>query len=260
MPTNESLIQPQADKETAMKAHCNTGSQVNCGECRLGDLCLPISLLRNDINQLDQIVQRGRPLQKSDKLYFAGDTFKAVFAVRSGSFKTVAVSTDGEEQVTGFYLPGEILGMDGIATNDHTNTAIALETSSVCEIPFNQLEDLSVKIPNLQRRFFQIMGKEIASDQELISLLSKNSADEKMAFLLLSISQRNSQRGLSATEFYLPMARSDIGNYLGLTIETVSRVLGRFHKSGLIALDKKHVVILDIDELKRKVSGGKNTP
>lgn len=240
-----------------MKQHCNTGSPVNCGECRLGDLCLPINLLRNDINQLDQIVQRGRPLQKSDKLYYAGDAFKSVYAVRSGSFKTVSVTSEGEEQVTGFYLPGEIIGMDGIATNSHTNTAIALETSSACEIPFQQFEELSAKMPSLQRRFFQIMGKEIASDQELISLLSKKSADEKIAFLLLSISQRNSQRGLSATEFYLPMARSDIGNYLGLTIETVSRVLGKFHKAGLIALDKKHVLIHDIDQLKRCVNGEK---
>ena len=238
-----------------MKAHCNTGSQVNCGECRLGDLCLPISLLRNDINQLDQIVQRGRPLQKTDAIYYAGEGFKSVFAVRSGSFKTVCISSDGTEQITGFYLPGEILGMDGIATNKHTNTAIALETSSVCEIPFHRLEELSVKLPNLQRRFFQIMGKEIATDQELISLLSKNSADEKMAFLLLSISQRNNQRGLSATEFYLPMSRSDIGNYLGLTIETVSRVLGRFHKSEIINLDKKHVIINNIDTLKKWVAG-----
>ena len=238
-----------------MKAHCNTGSQVNCGECRLGDLCLPISLLRNDINQLDQIVQRGRPLQKTDAIYYAGEDFKSVFAVRSGSFKIVCISSDGTEQIIGFYLPGEILGMDGIATNKHTNTAIALETSSVCEIPFHRLEELSVKLPNLQRRFFQIMGKEIATDQELISLLSKNSADEKMAFLLLSISQRNNQRGLSATEFYLPMSRSDIGNYLGLTIETVSRVLGRFHKSEIINLDKKHVIINNIDTLKKWVAG-----
>lgn len=238
-----------------MKAHCHTGSQINCGECRLGDLCLPISLLRTDINQLDQIIQRGRPLQKSDKLFYAGDEFKSVFAVRSGAVKTVCVSSDGEEQITGFYLPGEILGMDGIATNKHSNTAIALETSSVCEIPFHRLEELSIKLPNLQRRFFQIMGKEIASDQELISLLSKNSADEKIAFLLLSISQRNQQRGLAASEFYLPMSRSDIGNYLGLTIETVSRVFGRFHKNGVIALDKKHVVINDMHELKRLVAG-----
>ena len=175
--------------------------------------------------------------------------------MRSGAFKTVCISSDGTEQITGFYLPGEILGLDGIATNTHTNTASALETSSVCEIPFHRLEELSIKLPNLQRRFFQIMGREIATDQELISLLSKNSADEKIAFLLLSISQRNSQRGLSATEFYLPMSRADIGNYLGLTIETVSRVLGKFHKTEVIKLDKKHVVILKMDEIKQWVVG-----
>lgn len=238
-----------------MKAHCNTGAQINCGECRLGDLCLPISLLRNDISQLDQIVERGRPLHKGDMIYYAGDTFKSVYAVRSGSFKTICIAPDGKEQITGFYLPGEILGMDGIATDEYTNTAQALETSSICEIPFHRLEELSAKIPNLQRRVFRVMGKEIASDQELISLLSKNSADEKIAFLLLSISQRNKQRGLSATEFHLPMSRSDIGNYLGLTIETVSRVLGRFHKSSLITLDKKHVIIKDIEKLKQHTNG-----
>lgn len=237
-----------------MKAQCQTGSHVNCGECRLGDLCLPISLLRSDVNQLDKIVQRGKPSHKNDTLYYAGDTFRSVFAVRSGAYKTVCISADGIEQITGFYLPGEILGMDGIATGAHTNTAIALETSSACDIPFNQLEALSLKLPNLQRRFFQIMGKEIASDQELISLLSKNSAEEKIAFLLLSISQRNSQRGLAPDEFYLPMSRSDIGNYLGLTIETVSRILGRFHKTQIITLNKKHVVIQNMENLKNRLA------
>lgn len=238
-----------------MKSNCHTGSQINCGECRLSDLCLPISLLRADITQLDNIVQRGRPFQKTDSIYYAGEAFRSVYAVRSGAFKTVCIATDGTEQITGFYLPGEILGLDGIATNTHTNTASALETSSVCEIPFHRLEELSSKLPTLQRRFFQIMGREIATDQELISLLSKNSADEKIAFLLLSISQRNSQRGLSATEFYLPMSRADIGNYLGLTIETVSRVLSKFHKTGVIVLDKKHVVILKMDDIKQWVTG-----
>ncbi len=243
-----------------MKPHCQTATQtataqVNCGECRLGDLCLPISLLRTDINQLDQIVQRGRPLQKQDALYDAGHTFKSVYAVRSGAFKTLSLSADGEEQITGFYLPGEIIGLDGIATGLHTNSAVALETSSVCEIPFDRFEELSSKIPTLQRRLLQIMGNEIASDHELISLLSKNTADEKLAFLLLSISERNHRRGLSPVEFHLPMSRSDIGNFLGLTIETVSRVLGRFHSTGLILLDKKHVHIQDLSKLKQLAAG-----
>jgi cAMP-binding proteins - catabolite gene activator and regulatory subunit of cAMP-dependent protein kinases len=147
-------------------------------------------------------------------------------------------------------LPGEIIGMDGLATNTHSNAAIALETSAVCEIPFSRLEELSVQLPNLQRRFFQLMSKEITSDQQLITLLSKNNADQRIASLLLSISARNQSRGLSPEEFYLPMSRSDIGNYLGLTIETVSRVMGRLHKQNIIQLDKKHVLITDMTALR----------
>ncbi|WNO07589.1 fumarate/nitrate reduction transcriptional regulator Fnr [Teredinibacter sp. KSP-S5-2] len=238
-----------------LSAHrCHSNPQVNCADCRLASICLPISLEIEDINKLDDIIQRGRPVQKGDHIYHAGNEFKSVYALRSGAVKTIKVTQDGQEQVTGFYLPGELIGMDGLATNNHSNSAIALETSAVCEIPFTRLEELSTRLPNLQRRFFQLMSKEITHDQQLITLLSKNSADERVASLLLSISTRNSNRGLSANEFYLPMSRSDIGNYLGLTIETVSRVLSRLHKQGMIELDKKHVVIKDMDELKSTAS------
>ena len=229
---------------------CHTSPQANCADCRLASICLPISLHIDDINKLDDIIQRGRPVKKTEHVYYAGDTFRAVYALRSGSIKTVKITPDGQEQVTGFYLPGEIIGMDGLASNHHTNSAIALETSAICEIPFSRLEELSAKIPNLQRRFFQLMSKEITQEQQLITLLGKNSADERIASLLLSISTRNHTRSLSAKEFYLPMSRSDIGNYLGLTIETVSRVLSRLHKQGVIELDKKHVIIKDMDALK----------
>jgi CRP/FNR family transcriptional regulator len=148
-------------------------------------------------------------------------------------------------------LPGEIIGMDGLATNTHSNAAIALETSAVCEIPFSRLEELSIQLPTLQRRFFQLMSKEIASDQQLISLLSKSSADERVAALLLSLSARNHSRGLSAEDFHLPMSRSDIGNSLGLTIETVIRVMGRLQKNHIIDLDKKHVVIVAMEGLRQ---------
>lgn len=229
---------------------CHSMPQVNCSSCRLNTLCLPISLELKEINKLDEIVQRGRPIQKGDRVYHAGDKFRAVYAVRSGAIKTISNTQDGQEQITGFYLPGEIIGMDGLATNSHSNTAIALETSAVCEIPFARLEELSAQIPSLQRRFFQLMSKEITNDQQLITLLSKNNADQRIASLLLSISARNHSRGLSAEEFYLPMSRSDIGNYLGLTIETVSRVVGRLHKTHIIRLDKKHVNIIDMAALR----------
>ncbi len=234
----------------ANSPQCHSMPQTNCSTCRLNTLCLPISLELQDINKLDEIVQRGRPIQKGDRVYHAGEKFRSVYAVRSGAIKTIANTQDGQEQITGFYLPSEIIGMDGLATNAHSNTAVALETSAVCEIPFSRLEELSAQLPNLQRRFFQLMSKEIANDQQLITLLSKNNADQRIASLLLSISARNHNRGLAAEEFYLPMSRSDIGNYLGLTIETVSRVMGRLHKTGIIELDKKHVKILDMAALR----------
>jgi CRP/FNR family transcriptional regulator len=229
---------------------CHSMPQINCSSCRLNTLCLPISLELQDINKLDEIIQRGRPMQRGDRIYHAGDKFRSVYAVRSGAIKTISNTQDGQEQITGFYLPGEIIGMDGLATNSHSNTAIALETSAVCEIPFSRLEELSTELPSLQRRFFQLMSKEITNDQQLITLLSKNNADQRIASLLLSISARNHSRGLSADDFYLPMSRSDIGNYLGLTIETVSRVFGRFHKNETIQLDKKHVKIIDMAALR----------
>lgn len=234
----------------ASSTQCHSMPQTSCSTCRLNTLCLPISLELQDINKLDEIIQRGRPIQKGDRVYHAGEKFRSVYAVRSGAIKTISNTQDGQEQVTGFYLPAEIIGMDGLATNAHSNTAVALETSAVCEIPFSRLEELSAQLPNLQRRFFQLMSKEIANDQQLITLLSKNNADQRIASLLLSISARNHSRGLAAEEFYLPMSRSDIGNFLGLTIETVSRVMGRLHKTEVIELDKKHVKILDMTALR----------
>lgn len=237
-----------------VQKQCHSNPDVNCGDCRLAPICLPISLQLEDIDRLDDIIQRGRPIHKTDYLYRAGEEFKSVYAIRSGAVKTIKVTEDGEEQVTGFYLPGEIIGMDGLATNNHSNSAIALETSAICEIPFTRLEELSAKVPTLQRRFFQLMSKEITNDQQLITLLSKNSAEERIGSLLMSISTRNHNRGLSPTDFFLPMSRSDIGNYLGLTIETVSRVFSRLNKVGVITLDKKHIVINDLDELKSLTS------
>lgn len=239
---------------TSSETKCHHNPLVSCGDCRLNAICLPISLQLDDIEKLDDIIQRGRPLQKGEYLYRANSPFQSVYAVRSGTIKSVSITNDGQEQVTGFFLPGEVLGMDGIGQNRYTNSAIALETAAVCEIPFSRLEDLSLQLPTLQRHFFQLMSKEITSDQKLITLLSKNSADERIASLLLSISTRNHNRQLSALSFRLPMSRADIGNYLGLTIETVSRVLSRFQKQGLLAVDKKEINILELDRLKAVAS------
>ena len=228
---------------------CHTNALVNCGDCRLAPLCLPIALNTEEINQLDEIVKRGRPLNKGEHLYRQADDFHAVYAVRSGSFKTYATGDNGTEQVTGFYLPGEIMGMDGISSLKHGGSAVSMETSTVCEIPFGRMEELSTKLPSLQHRFFQIMGQEIAKDQKMLTLLGKNSAEERVASLLLSISARNNHRSLSATRFRLSMSRAEIGNYMGLTVETVSRVFSRLQKQEVIAVDNREVEILDIDKL-----------
>ena len=235
---------------------CIHDYQVNCGNCRLNSICLPLALESDDIQQLDDIIQRSKPLQKSQHLYREGDEFQSVFAVRSGALKAYKTTDDGREQVTGFYFPGEILGMDGISNNAHASSAKALETAAVCEIPFTSLERLSAMMPNLQRHFFQLMSREITEDQQLITLLSKNSADERVASLMLSISTRNSKRKLSATQFRLPMSRVDIGNYLGLTVETVSRVFSRMQKMDILLVDNKEIQILDVDGLKKMANLG----
>jgi CRP/FNR family transcriptional regulator len=224
---------------------CTHDYQIGCGNCRLSAICLPLALENEDIEQLDSIIRRSKPIQKNQHLYREGDQFQSVFAVRSGTLKAYKTTDDGKEQVTGFYFPGEILGMDGISNNTHASSAKSLETTAVCEIPFSSFEKLSTLMPSLQRHFFQLMSREITEDQQLITLLSKNSADERVASLMLSISTRNARRKLSATQFRLPMSRVDIGNYLGLTVETVSRVFSRMQKLELLRVDNKEIEILD---------------
>ena len=229
---------------------CSHDYQTNCGNCRLSSICLPFALETSEVDALDRIIQRSRPLQKGQHLYRESDDFQSVYAVRSGTLKAYRTTDDGREQVTGFYFPGEILGMDGISNNTHASSAKALETAAVCEIPFTSLEKLSAVIPHLQRHFFQLMSREIAEDQQLITLLSKSSADERVAALLLSVSTRNARRKLSATKFRLSMSRVDIGNYLGLTVETVSRVFSRMQKLEVLKVDNKEIEVLDVDALR----------
>lgn len=234
----------------SMKKDCPHDSRVSCSDCVLNTICLPIALESEDIERLDEIVARGKPLQKGDHLYRQEDEFSSIFAVRSGSIKAYTVSDDGKELVTGFYFPGEILGMDGIGRNRHASSAKAMETSSICEIPFGNLGELSQEIPSLQQHCFQLMSQEIVDDRQLLALLSKSNAEERVATFLLSISARKARHRLSATNFRLTMSRSDMGNYLGLTVETISRVLSKFQKSGMLAVDNKEISIIDMAALR----------
>lgn len=241
---------PMFDRLHQIEKACHTNPSISCGDCRLGELCLPIALDAAEITRLDEIVKRGRPLKKGDHLYRQGEDFKAIYAIRAGSFKAFRTAREGEEQVTGLYLPGEIVGMDGISSNRHDSSAIALETGTVCEIPFSQLEELSSKIPSLQGRFFRLMGQEISKDQQMLTLLSSNSAEERVAALLLSISTRNHRRKLSSSQFRLPMTRAEIGSFLGITLETVSRIFSRLQKQNIIGVDNKEISVLDMPALK----------
>lgn len=228
--------------------------KVSCNDCNLSAVCLPLAVSDLQLDELDQIIHRGRPLKRGEHLYRAADQFHCVYAVRSGAIKTYTVSQDGEEQVTGFYLPGEILGMDGISTAHHVSSAKALESTTLCEIPFSRLEELSARIPSLQHHFFSLMSKEIQADRELHLLLSKKTAEDRVAALLLSISARHRARGLSDTQFRLPMSRYDIANYLGLAVETVSRVFTRFQQHGWLSVVGRDIRILDRSVLWREAA------
>lgn len=226
--------------------------QASCSNCNLKGLCLPISMDIGDIDRLDRIIQRSRPVQAGDHVYRSGDQFRSIYAVRSGSIKSYLVDEDGIEQVTGFYLPGEVLGFDGVGTKTHACNVVALETSAVCEIPFERVEELSLQIPTLQHNLFQLMGKQIENDHQMMLTLSKKNAEGRIATLLLSLSQRYARRNLSSSAMRLPMSRMDMGNFLGLTIETVSRTLSRLQKDDVISVDGREIVIKNrgrLDEL-----------
>lgn len=232
--------------------------KVACKDCNLFQLCLPVGIDAQELEELDNIIKRRRPVKRGEHLFHVGDAFQAIYAVRSGSIKTYTPTEDGHEQVTGFHLPGELLGLDAINLQHHPCAAKALETTSICEIPFDRLEELSTRLPSLQHQLLKIMSKEILHDQSLLMLLGKKSAEERLAALLLSLSNRYQQRGFSPTDFYLSMSRNDIGNYLGLAVETVSRLFTRFQDEGLLSVQRKHVCITDLPRL-RAVANAPNT-
>lgn len=228
---------------------CATQQHIKCQNCSISELCLPFSLNEQELHSLDEIIDRKRPIHKGDKIFHDGQELNALFAIRSGTFKTFTVNEQGEEQITGFHLAGDLLGFDAIAESAHPSFAQALETSMVCEIPYNNLDTLSNSMPKLKKQVLRLMSDEIKTDQEMLTLLNRKNAEQRVATFLVSLSDRYHSRGLSATEYRLTMTRSDIGNYIGLTVETISRLLNRFHKNGLIKVDGKLITILDLDDL-----------
>lgn len=227
-----------------------TKIKVGCENCNLHELCLPRGLDGSDLEKLDRIVSRTQPLHKGDVLFNIGDKFTSLYAVRTGCIKLTTGSDQGDEQILGFYLPGEIVGLDGIEKGVHNCTAVALDTSSLCTIAFNNLADVCTQLPALNEQMFRLMARELSHDNQLLLTVTKRNADGRIATFLLSLSTRFHRLGYSAHEFRLMMSRSEIGNYLGLTFETVSRCLSRFQKQGLISINYKYITILDMAALK----------
>ncbi|MCK9533750.1 MAG: fumarate/nitrate reduction transcriptional regulator Fnr [Pseudomonas sp.] len=223
--------------------------QAHCKDCSLATLCLPLSMELKDLDALDSIVKRNRPLKKGEFLFRQGDTFASVYAVRSGSLKTFSVTDSGAEQITGFHLPSEFVGLSGMDTELYPVSAMALETTSICEIPFDRLDELSAILPQLRRQMMRIMSREIRDDQQMMMLLSKKTADERIATFLVNLSARFRARGYSPNQFRLAMSRNEIGNYLGLAVETVSRVFTRFQQNELLEAEGKEINLINLIEI-----------
>ncbi|HYW93446.1 MAG TPA: fumarate/nitrate reduction transcriptional regulator Fnr [Gammaproteobacteria bacterium] len=220
-----------------------------CSGCSLRQLCLPYGVAENDLDQLEQIVSRRKPVAAGHALFHQGEKLGALYAVRSGSVKTHALSRDGNEQITGFHFPGELVGLDALSADVHGCTATTLETTTVCAIPFDRLDELAGRIPGLRRQLLRLMSRELVADEQMLLLVGQKTAEQRLAALLLSISSRFHSRGYSATEFNLSMSRDDIGNYLGLAVETVSRLFSRFQSDKLLRVRRKNVRLLDVDRL-----------
>ena len=225
-----------------------------CSNCNLRELCLPLGLSLEELERLDDLISTRRRIKRGEHLYRAGQAFDAIYAIRSGFFKTDVLLEDGRDQVTGFQMAGELLGLDGISTEHHTCNAIALEDSEICSIPFNRLEGLSREIHTLQHHFHKVMSREIVRDHGVMMLLGTMRAEERLAAFLLNLSQRFTARGFSHAEFYLRMTREEIGSYLGLKLETVSRAFSKFQEEGYIAVQQKHIRILNVAGLKALMS------
>lgn len=233
----------------------NARPNLACSSCNLAGLCLPVDLSADEMRKLDELSHSKRSFARGEYLYRCGDKFQSLYAIHSGSFKTQVLHEDGHEQVTGFQMTGEIIGMDAISSDKHTCDAVAMENSEVCELPFSKLETLSREIPSLQRHLHRIMSREIVRDQGIMLLLGSMRAEQRLAAFLLNLSQRFAARGLSPTRFQLRMSRQEIGRYLGLQLETVSRAFSHFQDEGLISVRVRSIEILDLRRLQACLNG-----
>ena len=226
---------------------------VSCSDCSLREVCLPCGLAAHNLTDIDELTRVKRRVAKGAALYRSGDAFDALYAVRSGSFKTVGISRNGEQKVTGLHLPGEVMGLEAINRKQHGYDAIALEDSEICVIPYARLTQLAMRLPELQQQLLRIVSGDISRDQGLMLLMGGMDAGQRIAAFLLSLSRRYQKLGYAPTRFNLRMTREDIGSFLGLTLETVSRLFSRFQRDGLLKAQQREVELIDVPALREIV-------
>jgi CRP/FNR family transcriptional regulator, anaerobic regulatory protein len=228
--------------------------RVACSSCSLRELCMPVGLSPEELIRVDELVAARRKVERGQALFRRGEAFGSLFAIRTGFFKICVPAPDGRDQVTGFQMAGEIIGLDGIVNDRHSCDAIALEDAEVCVMPFDRITELSRDVPALQRHVHRIMSREIVREHGVMLLLGSMRAEERLAAFLLNLAQRLHARGFSQAELVLRMTREEIGNYLGLKLETVSRMFSKFSEEGWIEVRHRHVRILDAEALGRLVN------
>jgi len=228
-----------------------TRAGVSCGACGLQELCLPHGLKALARAEFDRCVRRRQPLRRGEMLYVDGRPAHSLYAIRSGSLKTCAINPDGEEFVQGFYLPGDVLGLESLAGDRHDHFAVALESTSYCEMPASALEKLLPRLAPLQRQLMRIISQRLRENRRQSFIHGRRAARIRLAIFLLELSRHRAKRNLPATRFRLSMDRRDIANYLGLTLETVSRGFSRFQREGLLEANGKHVNLLNPEMLAR---------
>jgi CRP/FNR family transcriptional regulator, anaerobic regulatory protein len=256
MPTIRSVPPVSAHRSeaiapSALSGQVDRGVRVNCRNCRAGTHCIANELPSAELEKLDEMGFFRRTVRRGEHVYRAGQKFAALYAVRTGFFKTVVLLEEGRTQVTGFHMAGDVLGTDGIGTGVQSTEAIALEDSDVCVLTFERLEQLTRSLPGLQRSLHRLLSREIVREQGVMALLGGMSADARVAAFLLNLSYRFQSRQYSGREFQLRMSREDIGSYLGLKLETVSRTLSRFADEGLVSVNSKLVKLLDLAGIHR---------
>ncbi|OIN93161.1 MAG: transcriptional regulator [Comamonadaceae bacterium CG1_02_60_18] len=228
--------------------------KIACANCNMRELCMPIGLSQEELERIDGVIGARRKVKRGETLFHNGEKFTHLYAIRTGFFKTCITSEDGRDQVTGFQMAGEIIGLDGIVNDAHTCDAIALEDAEICAMPFGQIENLSREVNALQHHVHKIMSREIVREHGVMLLLGSMRAEERLAAFLLNLAQRLHSRGFSQSELVLRMTREEIGSYLGLKLETISRTFSRFVEDGIVEVKQRHVRILNTQALQEIVN------